>query len=96
MATLEKKKDFQIHPPAKLQKRNKRNTVNGKAHSSERVSSNFDKGSPVLKKKSQKASHPLCFAKNVIIEFWKGTDNNVYSFLFHQVHLGQGIHEWTK
>ena len=43
-----KKKDFQIHPPAKLQKRNKRNTVNGKAHSSERVSSNFDKGSPVL------------------------------------------------
>ena len=48
------------------------------------------------KKKSQKASHPLCFAKNVIIEFWKGTDNNVYSFLFHQVHLGQGIHEWTK
>ena len=32
----------------KTPKRNKRNTVNGKAHSSGKVSSNFHKGSPVL------------------------------------------------
>ena len=66
---------------SKISKRYKQKTINGDLHRSKRISSNFDKEIPLIKKKFMKADYPLHFINSVVNEFQKGKECRDESFM---------------
>ena len=67
-----KTQNYLHHWSPKLQKRYKRNTINGNLHRSKRISSNFDEEIPLIKEKFVKADYPLRCINSVVNDFQKG------------------------
>ena len=55
--------------------------INGDPHGSKKISSNFDKETPLIKEKLVKADYPLRFINSVVNEFQNGNECGDESFI---------------